>query len=271
MFTNFFAHHSFLNLWPSFLDHFPSFWKNILRISLFKLSLVFVMYERKCESISCVWLFATPWYVAHQTPLSVEFSKQEYWSGLSVPSPEDLPNPWIEPGSSALRAYSLPSEPLGKPLSLYIYVPNSSHSSFFLRLFFFFSCGSFLKSLLNLSQYYFCFVFLATGMWNLSSLTRDGSHTPCIGSWNLNYWSFRDVPTSFFEDSFAAYVILAWQLFSLGPLSILFCYLLFPTLVVKQSLLLNCCFFVSDKAFLSDCLKKKKFLFPGCTARLVGS
>ena len=115
MFTNFFAHHSFLNLWPSFLDHFPSFWKNILRISLFKLSLVFVMYERKCESISCVWLFATPWYVAHQTPLSVEFSKQEYWSGLPFPSPEDLPEPGIEPWFPALWADSLPAEPPGKP------------------------------------------------------------------------------------------------------------------------------------------------------------
>jgi len=112
-----------------------------------------------------------------------------------------------------------------------------------------------------LSQYYFCFVFLVTGMWNLSSLTRDGSHTPCTGRWNLNYRSFREVPTSFFEDSFAEYVILAWQLFSFVPLSILFCYLLFPTLVVKQSLSLNCCFFVSDKTFLSDCLKKKKNSF----------
>ena len=47
-------------------------------------------------------------------PQSMEFSRQEYWSGLPFPSPEDLPNPEIEPGSPALRADSLPSEPPGK-------------------------------------------------------------------------------------------------------------------------------------------------------------
>ena len=42
-----------------------------------------------------VWLFATPWTVAYQAPLSMEFSRQEYWSGLPFPSPGDLPNPGI--------------------------------------------------------------------------------------------------------------------------------------------------------------------------------
>ena len=45
----------------------------------------------------------TPWTVAHQAPLSMEFSRQEYWSGLSFPSPEDLPNSGIEPGSPHCR------------------------------------------------------------------------------------------------------------------------------------------------------------------------
>ena len=53
--------------------------------------------------------------VAHQAPLSMEFSKQEYWSGLSFPSSGDLPNPGINPGSPALQADTLPSEPPGKP------------------------------------------------------------------------------------------------------------------------------------------------------------
>ena len=53
-----------------------------------------------------------------QAPLSMEFSKQEYWSGLPFLSPGDLPNPGIEPGSPALQAESLPSEPLGKPICL---------------------------------------------------------------------------------------------------------------------------------------------------------
>ena len=60
-------------------------------------------------------LFVTSWTVAHQTPLSVEFSRQEYWSGLLFPSPEDLPDSGIEPGSLALQADSLLSEPPRKP------------------------------------------------------------------------------------------------------------------------------------------------------------
>ena len=53
----------------------------------------------------------TPWTAAHQAPLFMELSKQEYWSGLPFPSPGDLPNSGIEPGSPALQADSLPSEP----------------------------------------------------------------------------------------------------------------------------------------------------------------
>ena len=55
----------------------------------------------KVESLSRVWLFATPWTVAYNAP-SMGFSRQEYRSGLPFPSPGDLPNPGIEPGSPAL-------------------------------------------------------------------------------------------------------------------------------------------------------------------------
>ena len=72
--------------------------------------------EKKEKSLSHVQLFATPWTVAYQGPLSMGFSRQEYWSGLPFPSPGDLPNPGIEPGSPALRADTLPSETPGKPL-----------------------------------------------------------------------------------------------------------------------------------------------------------
>ena len=65
--------------------------------------------------LSGVRLFATPWTVANQAP-SMRFSRQEYWSELPFPSPEDLPDPGIEPGSPALQADTLPSEPPGKPL-----------------------------------------------------------------------------------------------------------------------------------------------------------
>ena len=56
----------------------------------------------------------TPWTVAYQASLSMGFSRQEYWSGLPFPSPGDLPDPGIEPGSPALQADALPSEPPGK-------------------------------------------------------------------------------------------------------------------------------------------------------------
>ena len=63
---------------------------------------------------SHVWLFVTPWTVARQSPLSMEFSRQEYWSELPFPSPGDLPNTGIEAGSPELQADTLPSEPSGK-------------------------------------------------------------------------------------------------------------------------------------------------------------
>ena len=65
--------------------------------------------------LSRVRLFATPWTAAYQAPPSMGFSRQEYWSGLPFPSPGDLPNPGIEPGSPALEADTLTSEPPGKP------------------------------------------------------------------------------------------------------------------------------------------------------------
>ena len=72
--------------------------------------------EVEVELLNSIRLFATPWTVAHQAPLSMGFSRQEYWSGLPFPSPGDLPNPGIEPGSPILQADALPSELPGKPL-----------------------------------------------------------------------------------------------------------------------------------------------------------
>ena len=75
------------------------------------------------KSLSYVQLFATPWTIAHQTPLSMEFSRQEYWSGFPFPFPGDLPDPRLKPRSPALQAGALPSEPPEKPrhqiISLY--------------------------------------------------------------------------------------------------------------------------------------------------------
>ena len=80
--------------------------------------------------LSHIQPFLTLWTIAHQDPLSMGFSRQEYWSGLPCPSPGDLPNPGIEPGSSAFQVNSLPTEPSGKTkilltpvlLNIYIYI-----------------------------------------------------------------------------------------------------------------------------------------------------
>ena len=69
---------------------------------------------------SCILLFATPWTVACQVLLSMEFSRQEYWYGLPFPSPGNLPDPGIKPRSPALQAESLPSEPPGELTVLYL-------------------------------------------------------------------------------------------------------------------------------------------------------
>ena len=66
------------------------------------------------KSLSHVQLFATPWTVAYQDPPSMGFSRQKYCSGLPFPSPGDLPDPGIEPGSPALQADTLPTKPPGK-------------------------------------------------------------------------------------------------------------------------------------------------------------
>ena len=63
--------------------------------------------------LSRVQLFATPWTVALQAPLSMEFSRQKYWSGLPFPSPENLPDPGIEPTSPALTDGFFTTEPPG--------------------------------------------------------------------------------------------------------------------------------------------------------------
>ena len=70
------------------------------------------------QSLSRIQLFATPWIVAHQAPLPMEFSRQEYWSrGLPFPTPGDLPDPGIKPASPALTDRFFTTAPAGKPVS----------------------------------------------------------------------------------------------------------------------------------------------------------
>ena len=80
------------------------------------------------KSLSHVRLFATPWTVAYQASQTMGFSGQEYWRGFSFPSPGDVPDPVIEPGSPALEADALPSEPprnLNMPVERIIQYSNT--------------------------------------------------------------------------------------------------------------------------------------------------
>ena len=75
--------------------------------------------HRWTYSFRHVQLFATPWAIVCQAPLSMGFSRQEYWSGLPCPSPWDFPNPGIESGSPTLQADSLLLSHQGSPFKNY--------------------------------------------------------------------------------------------------------------------------------------------------------
>jgi len=81
--------------------------------------MTFVLHFLLAQSLSRVWLFAISWTVAFQAPLSMGFSRQEYWSELPFPPPGDLPDPGIEPKSPeapALAGRFFTTESPGKPL-----------------------------------------------------------------------------------------------------------------------------------------------------------
>ena len=85
--------------------------------------------EMRCNTcvvlwLSHIWLFWTPWTLAHQTPLFMGFSRQEYWSEFPFPSPGDLPNPEIKPASLALAGRFSTTEPPGKPHINYTPIKN---------------------------------------------------------------------------------------------------------------------------------------------------
>ena len=71
------------------------------------------------HALSPVWLFATPWTVAHQVPLSMWFSRQVYWNGLRFPTPGDLPNPGLEPVSLLSPALAAVSPPYLPPPQIF--------------------------------------------------------------------------------------------------------------------------------------------------------
>ena len=107
---------SFSLLPPFSYPHYlgPVSWRNLYLPGLFsdggKKSTIAISTYQLVQLLSRVQLFATPWTVAYEAPPSTRFSRQEYWSWLPLPSPEDLPNPGTEPESPAMQADTLPSE-----------------------------------------------------------------------------------------------------------------------------------------------------------------
>ena len=125
------------------------------------------------KSLICVRLFATPWTAAYQAPTSQRSSRQEYWSGLPFPSPGDLPNPGIEPGSLVLQADALTSEPPGKSIK-YSTCQNketASHVS---------SLKSSLSYILVASQGKPCCLFLWEIIPNSQKNCKNGTKNTCI-------------------------------------------------------------------------------------------
>ena len=141
----------------------------------------------KWKAFSRVQLFATRWTVICQAPLSMEFSRQEYWSGLPRPFPRYLPDPGTAPGSPALQADSLPFEPPGKP-SVCINITKTNHISLLIKdgwfsiswFFFYWSiialqcCASFCCTLNWIDCMYTC--ILEKAMASHSGLLPGKSH-----------------------------------------------------------------------------------------------
>ena len=101
--------------------------QNLQRGSDLQLKLVAAAVETvcACSVASRAQLSSTPWTRAHQAPLPMEFSKQEYWSGLPFPPPGDLPNPGIKAASLALAGRFFTAEPPGKPVkTTSLFVPE---------------------------------------------------------------------------------------------------------------------------------------------------
>ena len=114
--------------------------KKVAEVSLHAMSDIYhcASYMPLLSCFSHVQLFATQWTTNCQAPLSIEFTRQEYWGGLPCPAPGDLPKPGIELTSfmsPALAVGSLSLAPLGSPCLLYASIHSSSYShSIFMHL-----------------------------------------------------------------------------------------------------------------------------------------
>ena len=144
---------------------------------------------------SCLTL-TTPWTVAHQAPLSIAFSRQEYWRGLPFPSPGDLPDPGIEPRSPALQADSLPTELPGKPQCISVLIsqfipPLISPFAVYMFVLYTCVCFCFANRFICMRSFFFFMFYLLyfyfsvvqfVGLQDLSSLARDWIPAPLLGN-----------------------------------------------------------------------------------------
>ena len=101
-----------------------TFWRRLCMLD----TCSYICFYVYVQSLSHIRLLSTPWTVARQAPLSMKFSRQEYWNGLPFPSPGDVPDPGIEPVSPGLAGRFFTIEPSGKPghrVSSYYYYGSS--------------------------------------------------------------------------------------------------------------------------------------------------
>ena len=161
---------------------------------------LFFSHQLKWKSLSRVWLFATAWAIQ-----SMEFSSSEYWvffpSGYPFPSPGDLPNPGIEPRSSALQEESLPAKPQGKPFSVVKLCPtlfsNSCPFSWW--------CHPTISS--SAAPFSFCLLsFPKSGSFPMSWLLASGGQT--IGaSASVFSMNIQEIQFSFRNDCFYLFAV----------------------------------------------------------------
>ena len=149
-----------------------------IKLFLCLFSVSCVIFQKEFSFLPCVLsrcshvqLFLTLWSIAHQAPLAMGFSKQEYWSGLPFPSPGDLPDPGIEALSSvppALAGQSLPLSYPGSPI-----------------FFFFLISFSFLKNAIYLFIFWLFWVFIAVCMLSLIAASDPGKFYHLLLNYSL--------------------------------------------------------------------------------------
>ena len=134
------------------------------------------------------------------------FSKQEYWSGLPCPPPGDLPNPGIEPRSLAPQVDSLPSEPPGKPFSLWTCLKLTVSLSLFLRL----------KILLFFLSFFFFWSYYVT-CGTLVPWPGIKPVSPAVDAQSPNHWPTREVPWLCLSQSTSCKILSPFRFLCLVP------------------------------------------------------